>query len=227
MGRFYTLDRPGRVLTDDRDQRFDPPTRSWMEGLTHPAGELVDAIAATTWMQRESGAPCRMPIGVIGPREATSSQLQIAEAVGRGIGAMGLTLLCGGREGVMSAAGRGAVDAGGLTIGLLPDTDPRLANPYMAVVIATGIGEARNALIARASLCLVAIGNSHGTLSEVALGRHFGKLVIGLEGAAQVEGVRHVGDVAAALCLVAECVMDATRPISPAPPRATQREAPA
>ena len=80
----------------------------------------------------------------------------------------------------------------------------RLANPYVDIAIATGIGEARNALIARASLCLVAVGNSHGTLSEVALSRHFGKLVIGLEDAAQVDGVRHVADAAAALRLVAQ-----------------------
>jgi hypothetical protein len=60
------------------------------------------------------------------------------------------------------------------------------------VCIATGIGEARNALIARASHALIAIGSSFGTLSEVALGRQFGKLVVGLDGAADVEGVVHV-----------------------------------
>lgn len=71
------------------------------------------------------------------------------------------------------------------------------------MIIATGIGEARNALIARAALCLVAIGDSYGTLSEVALGRQFGKRVIGLEGAARVDGVVHVANVAAALHEVA------------------------
>ena len=70
-------------------------------------------------------------------------------------------------------------------------------------MLATGIGEARNALIARASFCLVAIGDSYGTLSEVAFGRQFGKLVVGLEGAAAVDGVVQVDGVAAALDAVA------------------------
>lgn len=77
------------------------------------------------------------------------------------------------------------------------------------LVLATGIGEARNAIIARAALCLVAIGDNFGTLSEVALGRQFGKLVIGLEGAAAVPGVVHVENVAAALEQVARCALNA------------------
>ena len=84
----------------------------------------------------------------------------------------------------MEAVCRGVASAGGVAIGLLPEADPALANAYAGIVIATGIGEARNALIARAASCLVAIGDSYGTLSEVALGRQFGKRVIGLEGAA-------------------------------------------
>ncbi|MEO8739135.1 MAG: lysine decarboxylase [Casimicrobiaceae bacterium] len=167
----------------------------------------MDAITAATWIQRDSGSPCRVPVGVIGPRAATAAQLDLAEAVGGGVAKMGFAIICGGRDGVMAAVGKGARAAGGTSIGLLPEADAAFANPYIDFVIATGIGEARNALIARAALCLVAIGNSYGTLSEVALGRHFGKLVIGLEGAAQVEGVRHVDEVAAALTLVAECAI--------------------
>jgi uncharacterized protein (TIGR00725 family) len=116
---------------------------------------------------------------------------------------MGHAVICGGRQGVMEAVCRGASGAGGTTIGLLPDADPSLANRFVGIVVATGIGEARNALIARAALCLIAIGDSFGTLSEVAFGRHFGKRVVGLQGAAQVEGVMHVGDVEAALREVA------------------------
>ena len=99
----------------------------------------------------------------------------------------------------MEAVCRGASSAGGTTIGILPDAEPSFANPHVGIVIATGIGKARNALIARAALCLVAIGDSFGTLSEVAFGRQFGKLVLGLEGAARVEGVVHVNDLGAAL----------------------------
>jgi SLOG cluster4 family len=90
---------------------------------------------------------------------------------------------------------------------MLPDADPSFANPHVGIVIATGIGEARNALIARASLCLVAIGDSFGTLSEVALGRQFGKRVIGLEGAARVEGVVRVATVEQALEEIAQCAL--------------------
>ena len=122
---------------------------------------------------------------------------------------MGFSVICGGRQGVMEAVCRGAAAAGGVSIGMLPDADPAFANPHVSVVIATGIGEARNALIARASLCLVVIGDSFGTLSEVALGRQFGKRVIGLEGAACVEGVIHVETVEQALCEVARCVLAA------------------
>jgi uncharacterized protein (TIGR00725 family) len=101
----------------------------------------------------------------------------------------------------------GVARVGGLSIGLLPETDPAAANPFVGVLIATGIGEARNALIARAAFCLIAIGDSFGTLSEVALGRQFGKLVIGIEGAASAEGVRHVGGAMEAVEIVAEAVL--------------------
>ena len=159
--------------------------------------------------QRQRHAPIRAPVAVIGPRQATPAQYAAAQAVGRGIAEMGLALICGGRAGVMEAACRGAAEAGGVAIGVLPDTEPEAANPYATVVIATGIGEARNAVIARAALCLVAIGDNFGTLSEVAFGRQFGKLVIGLEGAAHVDGVVQVDTPVAALELVARCVLTA------------------
>ena len=149
----------------------------------------------------------RVPIGVVGPREATPEQLAAAEAVGAGLAAMGLSMICGGRQGVMEAACRGVARAGGISIGLLPEADPGAANPHVSIVIATGIGEARNALIARAAHCLVAIGDSYGTLSEVALGLQFGKTVIGLAGAARVPGVQHVDGVEAALDAVADAVL--------------------
>jgi hypothetical protein len=211
MNATFRLDRAAGVLHDAAGRRFDPATRGWPSApgaaTQRMQGEPVDAIAAAFWLQRDSGHPLRVPVGVIGPRDATPAQLATAEAVGTGLGAMGLAVVCGGRHGVMEAVCRGATHAGGIAIGLLPDADPALANPYVGVIVATGIGEARNALIARAALCLVAIGDSYGTLSEVALGRQFGKLVVGLEGAARVDGVRHVADAAAALAAVARCAL--------------------
>jgi hypothetical protein len=116
-------------------------------------------------------------------------------------------VICGGRQGVMQAVCEGVARVGGLAVGLLPDADATNANPFVGVAIATGIGEARNALIARASFCLIAIGDSFGTLSEVALGRQFGKLVVGLEGAAGVDGVEHVPTPRDAMDRVAQAVL--------------------
>jgi uncharacterized protein (TIGR00725 family) len=116
-------------------------------------------------------------------------------------------VLFGGRQGVMQAVCEGVARVGGLSIGLLLDTDASQPNPFVSVPLATGIGEVRNALIARASFCLIAIGDSLGTLSEVALGRHFGKTVIGLEGAAKIEGVKHVASASDAVQCVAETML--------------------
>src|SRR5690606_18071116 len=83
---------------------------------------------------------------------------------------------------------KGAFEAGGSPIGLLPDTEWDAANPYVAIPIATGIGQARNALIARACLVLVAVGGGYGTLSEMAFGLHFERLVLTLDKAPPVDG---------------------------------------
>jgi uncharacterized protein (TIGR00725 family) len=208
----FRLDRAAGLLLDGRGRRYDCVTGEWQAaGDNFPGSfEPLDAIAAATWLQRESGCRRRSPVGVIGPRDATAAQIATAEAMGVGLAVMGFVVICGGRGGVMEAVCKGAATAGGITIGLLPEPDDSCANRYVGVAIATGIGEARNALIARASLCLVAIGNSFGTLSEVALGRQFGKQVIGLEGAAQVDGVRHVQGPREALRCVAQFALAGT-----------------
>jgi len=203
MNATFRLDRDRGVLSDALGRPFAPAQRIWQPVAAAPTGVQVDAIAAATWLQRASGHPLRIPVGVIGPREAAAHQLGIAEEVGRGLARMGFSVICGGRQGIMEAVCRGAAAAGGVTIGILPDADPGLANPYVGIIVATGIGEARNALITRAALCLVAIGDSFGTLSEVAFGRQFGKRVIGLTGAARVAGVVHVADADSALNEVA------------------------
>ena len=213
MSATFRLNRASGTLLDSTGLRLDPVARRWDSvGATirSAALEEVDAIAAVTWLQRESGHPLRVPIGVIGPREATQAQLAAALEVGELLGDCRLTVICGGRQGVMQAVCEGVTRVGGLSIGLLPETDPAAANPYVGVAIATGVGEARNALIARASFCLIAIGDSFGTLSEVALARQFGKLVVGLEGAARVEGVQHVDTAREAMAMVAETILGVT-----------------
>jgi uncharacterized protein (TIGR00725 family) len=196
----------GRLFDSERRQCFDPVDRSWTPA-TPAGGTELSAVAAATWLQRRSGHRLRQPIGVIGPRQASHEQMAAAEAVGAALGAIGVAVVCGGRQGIMEAVCRGVAGAGGVSIGLLPETDASSANPYVTVPIATGIGEARNALIARAAFCIVAIGDSYGTLSEVALGLHFGRPVLGLCGAAKLEGVHHLDSVEAAVNAVASLVL--------------------
>ena len=209
MSATFRLDRTRAALFDAAGRCFDPTQRRWLAvtPVVSDQVEVLDALAAVTWLQRESGAWLRVPIGVIGPGDATSAQLSAAVKVGELLGDCRLTVICGGRQGVMQAVCEGVARVGGLALGLLPEADASNANPFVGVAIATGIGEARNALIARASFCLIAIGDSFGTLSEVALARQFGKLVIGLEGAADVEGVQHVGSAREAVERTAEAIL--------------------
>ncbi|MBK9116769.1 MAG: hypothetical protein IPM22_14390 [Betaproteobacteria bacterium] len=195
MNATFDLDRAARMLYDAQGRSFDAVSRAWTyvrsaEHVVH--GERVDVVGAATWLQRESGHPLRVPVGVVGPREATTAQLSAALRVGERLADCGFVVVCGGRGGVMQAVCEGVKRVGGTSLGLLPEAEPAFANHYVDIVLATGMGEGRNALIACASFCLIAIGDSYGTLSEVALGRQYGRLVVGLEGAPQVEGVVHV-----------------------------------
>jgi uncharacterized protein (TIGR00725 family) len=88
----------------------------------------------------------------------------------------------GGGSGVMAAASRGAVDAGGTTLGILPGGDRREANPWLTVSVPTGIGELRNGLLVRSVDALIAIGGSWGTLSEIALACRTGVAVWSVAG---------------------------------------------
>ncbi len=148
---------------------------------------LSDAVAIL-----HGGGQCRfIPVGVIGPRDADARCFETAEALGRALGKLGVPVLCGGKQGVMEAVARGTRQAGGLSIGFIPEEDWRAANTGIMLPLATGIGRARNVMIAHASCALVAVGGQYGTISEVAFGLHFGKPVFGLNGAPDIEGVQH------------------------------------
>lgn len=121
-----------------------------------------------------------MQIAVIGGAETSATTLVVAEAVGRGLAAAGVTLVCGGLGGVMAAACRGAKEAGGCTVGILPGTDPSAANRWVDVVIPTGLGEARNVLVVGAATAVIAVDGEYGTLSEIAVALRAGIPVIGL-----------------------------------------------
>ena len=117
---------------------------------------------------------------MIGPGEASSGELGLAFEVGRWVAEAGAVLVCGGLGGVMEEACRGAAEAGGTTVGLLPGSQRSGGNPYLTVAVVTGLGELRNGLVVRTSDALVAVGGSWGTLSEVALALRTGKTVVGL-----------------------------------------------
>ncbi|MGM0560889.1 MAG: TIGR00725 family protein [Pseudomonadota bacterium] len=178
--------------------RLDPWFWHWL-----PEESPAKAMAASPRRALEhlarTGEMRRIPVGVIGPREATDEQLGLAEEIGSALGRLNLTVICGGKTGVMEAVARGCHTAGGLSVGLLPDHDWRTANDYIALPIATGMSEARNMIIAKSSVALIAVGGSYGTLSEIAYGLHFSKPVIGLAGAHAIKGVEIVADAAAAI----------------------------
>jgi uncharacterized protein (TIGR00725 family) len=122
-------------------------------------------------------------VAVVGGSECTPQEAEWAGAVGRLIAERGAVLVCGGLGGVMAAAARGAKQAGGLTVGILPSADPADANASIDVALATGMGEMRNALIVRAAQAVIAIGGGWGTLSEIALARRTNTPVVGLHDA--------------------------------------------
>jgi uncharacterized protein (TIGR00725 family) len=119
-------------------------------------------------------------IAVCGASVCDAQLASLAEEVGRRIAEAGAVLVCGGLGGVMEAACRGAVAAGGTTLGILPGTDRKGANPFVQVAVATGMGHARNVIIVQTADVVIAVGGVYGTLSEIALARACGRQVVGL-----------------------------------------------
>lgn len=195
-------------VRDAQARLFDSSSHAW---ITAPATNVAapndrsNTVSATRAVSLLTGQGARrLPVGVIGPNDASDPELAMAEAVGRAIAALGLPMICGGRGGCMEAASRGHAEAGGLVIGILPSTDWRGANAHVAIPIATGIGEARNAIIASASFALIAVGGGHGTLSEMALGLKMERLVIAMPQATDVSGALRCKTVDAAMEAVAQ-----------------------
>ena len=111
-----------------------------------------------------------------------------AEEVGRLLAERGCTVVTGGGGEVMAAAARGAKQAGGRTIGILPGESPQEANEWIDFVVATGTGHARNLAIAASGDAVIAIGGSWGTLSDIAFARRLGRPTVVLAGGVAVEG---------------------------------------
>ena len=119
-------------------------------------------------------------IAVIGGGQCSMEEAQVAQEVGRELGKRGVALVCGGLNGVMEAACRGASSEGGVTIGILPGDRRETANPYVQIPIVTGIGYARNISVVKSAQAVIAVGGSYGTLSEIAHALQSDIPVIGL-----------------------------------------------
>lgn len=121
-------------------------------------------------------------MAVIGGRgvEEGSEAWRLAEEVGRGLAEAGVTVVCGGGGGVMEAASRAAAEAGGTVIGIVPGESVEDANEHCDVVVATGIGHARNLAVVSSGEAVIAIGGEWGTLSEIGFARVIGHEVVAL-----------------------------------------------
>lgn len=124
----------------------------------------------------------RRQVAVIGSSgaEPDSELARLGEEVGRLLAEAGVTLVCGGLTGVMEAACRGASEAGGVAIGIVPGDSVEEANPSCTHIVATGIGHARNLAVVSSGEVTIAIGGEWGTLSEIGFARAIGRTVIAL-----------------------------------------------
>lgn len=134
----------------------------------------------------------KIQISVIGSAELDYELLSLARQVGRVIAAQDAVLICGGLGGIMEAAAQGAKENGGLTVGILPDYEKESANPYIDIIVPSGLRHARNVLVVSAGDLIIALAGSHGTRSEISVALKLGKPVIGVRAWHEITGVRHV-----------------------------------
>jgi uncharacterized protein (TIGR00725 family) len=119
-------------------------------------------------------------IGVIGAGKCSKKVFSLAEELGSEIAKAGATLVCGGLGGVMEGAAKGAKEAKGITVGILPGDSKEEANPYIDIPIVTGIGESRNLVVVRSSDAIIALPGKYGTLSELSFALKLEKPVVGI-----------------------------------------------
>ena len=159
--------------------------------------------------------PRRCQVAVSGgATDPPEDMLAAAEEVGRRLAEAGITVVCGGLGGVMDAVARGAAEAGGMVIGIVPGVDPADANPHCTHVVATGIGHARNLAVVASGDAVIAIGGEWGTLSEIAFARRLGRPVVafqtwtvrGIGPMADAPGIVVADDPAGAVAAVADAI---------------------
>ncbi len=169
--------------------RTPSPQRIASAGWPHKRLDMAPALYKIRQETSTQDHLMKIIIGVVGDSDPGPEISLLAEATGAAIARAGAVLVCGGLGGVMCAAARGAKEADGLTVGVLPSYDAKSANPFIDIPVVTGMGHARNAIIAATAQALVALPGSHGTLSEIALGLKLGRRVIALGRESNPEGV--------------------------------------
>lgn len=138
----------------------------------------------------------KVQISLIGSSEPAQEFVTLAAEIGRLIATKGGVLVCGGLGGIMEAAARGAKEQGGLTIDILPDYTKAAANPFIDVAIPTGLGHARNILVAASGDIVIALPGSHGTRSEISIALKLEKPVFGVKAWGDIPGVRRIDNLA-------------------------------
>lgn len=161
----------------------------------------------------------RVAVSVVGSRIHSPKTAQLAYQVGRIVAQTGAVLVCGGLKGVMESAAKGAREAGGLTVGLLPGRDVGSANPYIEIAIPTSVGFARNALVAAAGDIIVALPGKYGTQAEICYALFFDRPVIDL-GSWNIKGMKKAANVEDAERLLKRLVARSARGQAPSKSRA-------
>lgn len=133
----------------------------------------------------------RILVAVIGGRDCSEKVEEMAIKLGEFLAKVGVIIINGGLNGIMEAVSKGAEGSGGITIGILSSGDKNDANPYISIPLATGLGEARNAVIASSADILIALPGEYGTLSEIAFALRLGKPVVGI-GSWDIKGMIQV-----------------------------------
>ena len=154
-----------------------------MKNARCPAG----VIPAKAGIQKTN----KINIAVVGGYKCSKKVYALARELGELIAQEGWVLVCGGSSGVMEAACRGAKNKNGLTVGILPSLKGEEANPYLDVVIPTGLGYGRNILVVRSAKAIVAVDGKYGTLSEIAFALNEGRPVLGIN-TWNIKGVKKV-----------------------------------
>ncbi len=149
-------------------------------------------------------------IGIIGAGITKKDIYDLAYEVGKILAQKGAIIYTGGLGGVMEAASKGALEAGGITVGILPGNKAEEANPYVKILILTEMGHARNVILIRSVEFVVSISGGYGTLSEIALALKMWKPVIGLRTWENIPGVYYVNSPEEVLLKIFEILKNPT-----------------